>query len=655
MSEFSLAEVVLGQKEYASLRRFFIASWGGLYAFRAYITRRASNLNEIFFREEYQRRCAQSPEEAAELEAVRQTTFLTQNALLARIPRLTHAYIQTKKFPRLLIVDELIIYGREINSLMQVLESAILSAWEAEMGEQPAGDEAWHLHNAFFSAVDLFVYARNAQPLLLEHHLNARLHTVQLMSGSQWREYTQNVSRVISLDGRIDNTSYAPSYVFNKSGYHKMCSRLKSLKWQSLGTDRNKLLYHGTEMTVWQRNAFPDDRECHLHLTLRCYRGADHEVRMIPLPVFGNIEKDALPVLFVKTAALLEEHLTPDSTLAALLKNRDSLLQTVKLQLISCILSIVIIHDCLPQKRTPQNSDPGPRLISTGLDKVAQNFGIIKETLAELREIDRNSLFRNGLRNFLYSFLRERTEVLYRTAELPQPSFERAACMKHADEFFYGVGQSDEKYVLDLQQAKGLYNAWTQPTMEVAFDEYLTSFPQKGTNASACPFEAKIAVLLPLMDQGVVAMNMGLRGISLKAGEQSKFCRVRQMYRFVPALIELERYCWRTGMHLPILAAQFGRYLDRISPGEDFELLFSEFTREIDKYGQLMSDWDIDLIAGLDQPDQKRGVRCVQEWSNRDWGAEWEIIRGQSYGQYLFWERMNQKRYKQKAISFCEF
>ena len=650
MSEFSLAEVILGPNEYTSLRRFFNESWSGTYAFRIYITRRASNLNEIFFREEYQRRCAQSPEEAAELEAVRQNTFLTQNALLARMPRLTHEYIQTKKFPRLLIIDELIIYGREINSLMQALESAILSAWAAEMGEQPTDDETWCLHNAFLGAVDLFVYARNAQPHLLEHHLNARLRTVQLMSGSQWRGYTQNVSRMISLDSRVDNTSYAPSYVFRKSGYRKMCHRLSSLGWWSLDTDKNKLIYHGSEMAVWQRSAFPDDKECSLHLTLRCYMGIDHTVRMIPLPVFGEMGDAVLQKLFLNTAALLDESL-PGRALAALLESRNALLQAVKLQLISCILSIIIIHDCLPKDWTSKAGTP--KLIANGLDKVAQNFGTISEILPDLEEIDGNGILRNKLRSFLYAFLRKRAAVLYRTAEMSQSAFEQAAYLKHADEFFYGVWQSDEKYVLELQQAKGLYNAWTQPTMEVAFHEYLTSFEQKGMRG--CPFVAKIAVLLPLMDQGVVAMNMGRSGIYLKAGEQSKFCRVRQMYRFVPALIELERYCWRKGMYLPNLAAQFGRYLDQIIPGEGYEKLFEKFTGEIDEYGQSMSDWDIDLIVGLDQPDQDHGVRCVQEWSNRDWGAEWEIIRNQSYGQYLFWERINQKKYKQMAISFCEF
>lgn len=650
MSEFSLAEVILGQNEYASLERFFHMSWSGAYTFCVYITRRASNLNEIFFREEFRRRAGRPHGKAAELDAVRRNTFLTQNALLARIPRLTHEYIQTKRFPRILIVDELIIYGREINSLMQTLESAILSAWEEEKGEPPADHEAWLLHDAFFSAVDLFVYARNVQPQLLESHLSAKLHTFRLMSGSQWREYTQNVSRVIGLDSRVDNTSYAPSYVFNKSGYRKMCHRLRSLGWRSLDTDKNELIYHGSEMAVWQRSAFPDDEECSLHLTLRCYMGTDHTVRMIPLPVFGDMGDAALEELFLHTAALLDEYL-PGRALASLLESRNALLQAVKLQLISCILSIIIMHDCLPKGWTPGAGTP--KLIANGLDKVAQNFGTINEILPELEAIDGNGSLRNKLRGFLYFFLRKRAEVLYRPAEPPQPAFERAACLKHADEFFYGVGQSDEKYVLDLQQAKGLYNAWTQPTMEVAFRNYLTSFERKGMRG--CPFGAKIAVLLPLMDQGVVAMNMSRRGISLKAGEQSKFCRVRQMYRFVPALIELERYCWRSGMDLPNLAAQFGRYLDQIFPGEGYEKLFEKFTGEINEYGQSMSDWDIDLIVGLDQPDRDCGVRCVQEWSNRDWGAEWEIIRSQSYGQYLFWERMNQKKYKQMAISFCGF
>ncbi len=651
MNEFSLAEVILGQNEYDSLRHFFNASWKGMYKFRVYITRRASNLNEIFFQEEYLRKVEEDPVAAEELRAIRQNTFLTQNALLAHTRRLTQEYIRSKKFSRILIVDELIIYGREINSLMQMLESAILSAWEAEMGRPPADYETWLLHNAFFSSVDLFVYARNAKGQLLENHLNARLRTVRLMSGSQWREYTQNVSRVISLNDDVDNTSYAPSYVFNKSGYRRVCSKLKSLRWEALETDKDELLYHGTKVVIWQKSIFSQDRECHLHLTIRCYKGINHTIRIIPLPLFGDVEETALPELFLGTAELFIKEI-PNSTLAALLADEEKLLQAVKLQLISCILSIIIMHDCLPKSWGSADKTTAPKLISNGLKKIAQNFGVIDETLVELEAIDHNEVFRGQLRKFLYSFLQEKTKALYLSEDSSPSAFERDVCLQCADEFFYRVGQDDEKYVQDLQHTKGLYNAWTRPTMEAVFNDYLAYVDKNQTNSRS--FEAKIAALLPLMDQGVVAMNMHPYGLSIKVGEQSKFCRARQMYRFVPALIELERHCWRTREDLPQLAAQFGKFLEQVFPGEDFEKLFWEFTLEVVECGQSLQDWDIDLIVGLDQPNRNHKVRRWQEWSGRDWGAEWEIISSQSYIQYLYWERTNQENCKRLAISFCE-
>jgi len=641
VDELSLTEVILGQNEYSSLRRFFQISWSGSYALRAYITRRASNLNEIFFQEE-----VASSADAAGLKAIKGSTFLTQNALLAQMRRLTHIYIHTGKFPRLLIVDELIIYGREINALMQTLEDCMLSAWKKELHKAPSDFEAWLLHNTFFSSVDLLIYARNAQPQLLENHLKVRLHTVQVMSASRWRKYTQNVSRVISLNNRVDNTSYAPSYIFNKRGFRKiLCTRLRSLQWTSLGTEKNALLYHGSRVTIWQKNAFPQDKECHLHLTIRCYFGANHTVRVIPLPVFGNIAEDALPDLFSGTAAVLKKELSGGAVIA-LLEDTEELLREVKLQLISCILSIIIMHDCLPKD---WDENPAPELLSNGLEKIAQNFGVINEIYPELQTIDREPALREELRNFLYPFLRKNTEALYGAAEPSQNAFKRDVCLKHAEEFFYSIGQQDEEYIQSLQESKGLYNAWTQQTMDTPFDRYLTSF----NGVADCSFAAKMAAILPLMDQGIVAMIMNKRGISVKVSEQSKFCRVRQMYRFVPALIEVERYCRRNGDDMPTMAALFGRYLDSSLPGWNYERLFSEFVNELNHYGQLLQDWDIDLIVGLDKPDWLHNVRRVQEWSGRDWGDEWNIINRLSNSQYMYWERMNQEGYKKMAISFC--
>jgi len=653
VEELSLTEVILGQNEYSSVRRFFQISWSGPYMLRVYITRRASNLNEIFFQEE-----VKSSVFAAELKTIKRSSFLTQNALLAQMRRLTREYIRTGKFPDILIVDELIIYGREINALMQTLENCILSAWEKEMKKAPSDYEAWLLHNAFFSSVKLLVYARNAQPQLLENHLKARLHTFKTMSGSQWRKYTQNVSRIISIHNCVDNTSYAPAYIFRKSGFSSaFYTGLRNHGWKTLpvektgkGKGKEKkdaavLVYHGSRVMILQKNAFPEDEECHLHLTIRCYFNADKTSRVIPLPVFGDIAENAFPDLFSGTAKVLKKKLTGGAVID-LLEDTEELLREVKLQLISCILSIIIIHDCLPKD---WDEKPVPEMLSNELEKVSQNFGIINEIYPDLQTIDRDQALREKLRSFLYPFLRENTQALYKTTEPSRDDLERDVCLRHAEEFFYSIGQEDEKYILRLKKSKGLYNAWTQQTMDTPFHGYLTSFKEDIN----CSFSAKIAAILPLMDQGIVAMVMNRRGISIKVSEQSKFCRVRQMYRFVPALIELERYCRRIGNDVPTMAALFGRYLDSMTPGWNYEQLFKDFVIDLGQYGQLLQDWDIDLIVGLDKPDKQRKIRRVQEWSGRDWGDEWNVINRLNESQYMYWERMNQEKFRKMATDFC--
>lgn len=654
MDNFSLCQSVMGQTEYEALRGFYVRSWADrtdvpAYTRRVYITRRSFNLNDHFFRMEHDCLKMTDPVAADRLDCLRRSTFLTQSALFAYVPKWTRSYLRTKRFSPILIVDELIVYGREISSLMYTLEALVCSVWQKETGATLTSSDEWDIHNALTAAVDILVFATNKQPLLLANHLKSKLHTERSMSVRQWREYIQNVSRLISADDEQENTSYAPSFTFDKrKSYNALCNRMRNQGWYGHGKlEEASWTYHGSTVYIWQRNAFPSDPEGHLHLTVRCHWLSKKRVRMIPLPIFGDIAEDRIEELFFGTAQCLSKVL-PGSALAALLHLPETLLRKVKLQLISCVISIIQFFDLFP------TADSRP-VFSHDLLKIAQNFGTIDEVYLDFQVILGNLQLQQELRQFIYSFLRQHTQALYGpTGTIPRFSSRKDDLLAHADNFFYRVGMDDEAYVHQLYEEQSIYSAWMRQTMSASLKEYLYSFKD---SFSGCTFVEKLSTLLPMMDAGIVSMNMGDCGITLKVGEQSKFYRVRQLYRYMPALIELERYCLRAGRDKKALIIRFGEYLDRIFMGENFARLFQIFViDEIYQYSQFLRDWDIDLVSGLDKPDRERGIRRKQEWSGRDWGEEWKIIDNFTNDiQYLHWERTKQKEYKQLATEFCMF
>ncbi len=89
------------------------------YDYRAFVTRRCFNLNEYFCHEGYY-----SKKKAKTLDEKRDS-FMSQNALLTYAPEIAEFYMKNKRFPKILVVDEVVFYGRETNSFLNRFEAAV--------------------------------------------------------------------------------------------------------------------------------------------------------------------------------------------------------------------------------------------------------------------------------------------------------------------------------------------------------------------------------------------------------------------------------------------------------------------------------------------------------------------------------------------------
>ena len=152
-----------------------------------------------------------------------------------------------------------------------------------------------------------------------------------------------------------------------------------------------------------------------------------------------------------------------------------------------------------------------------------------------------------------------------------------------------------------------------------------------------------------------LASQMAERGLE---GARMSFAEVkfRHMYRFMPALVYIERVCRRNGLGSESRAGWFGRELAKQGDQEDLGEIFTNFLASMHKAGiQLDTYHYYNLLDKLDKPDWNTQTRIIREWDGKPWPAkERALIEPMSKLEYLMYENEKQDEYVAKAKQFFE-
>ncbi len=652
MNQISLAEIVLGKDLASKLRRFFQGSWWGFsgrqrdYRYRTYITRRAFNLNEFFFSAEcaYLRESGMY-ERASQLEELRRHTFITQHALCGYVDELLDAFEETGEFPAVLIIDELAVCGHEITMVMQQFESLIKSAWRARNGRLTES-VVNRLDAAILKAVDLCVYAKSKEPLLLKNHYKNQLTAKVEMDSQEWKEYVQSVSRLLQTSSEIDNTNYCPTYLLSAGAYESLVAEREGA-WEP-----SKWTYRTVDEQIWQKRTQLYTDDTRPYETVRCYYVDDgKQVRLVPQVLFGAMSAADADELCWRIRDVVLTHGLDDAALGhigALLQCRYKEFRGIRMQLVSYILCAAALYDFTREAYTGD-------LALGRQEKPMQSFGTIEDVAPILDKILDTDL-RQELSETIRSFIAQHASALYDNV-LQRPSNDddppkRDASILRAEKVLYSIANEDEMQAFHIRAVKSIYDSQTRFANVVSLQDYL------GRVACKEPLERSVATLLLMLDANIVSLNTSCNDeevfFNLKVGELSKTLRVRWMYRFMPALLEIEQYCRLYGYDTVKIAELFGEYLDEKEQYCGYKELFYDFTDEIYSRKQRLQDWDINLLSDLDMPKEDQEVRTVQEWSGRSWSAEeWERLKSCDYRlKYILWELQQQADYLRDAADF---
>ena len=623
---------------------FFIDTWKQPYHYRVYITRGCFNLNTLFYR---------VLEKKAGFQEVCKT-FLTQSALLTYADELIYNYNANRFFSQILITDELVIYGRQISAYLQQLEDAVLQAGDSFKRNR----DEWVVRDDLERKIQIRSCAQGEIPVLGKNLRSRMDSSAMRLALAEQRAYAQEVSNLISTSDEVENTSYAPFFRLRRKEYIALSKSLEKRGWH-----KSKWIYHHLKAEVWQKSSFDETKNVRLLWTFRVH--FDHNphdisgenansVRIIPLAFFDALSYSEIAFVCEKIAVFMEKcEVNPSQKfrhLVDLLRNPSSVLRHVQLQFLSFLLSVISFFEethriGIKSENFNQNND---------LDKIAQNFGLMQDVYGALCDFcaEENDTWREDLKNILIPFLGQNLQPFSSMQCSSQPIANPDYYLRRAEEISYQPEMRDTVRLSQMQREGSLYSSQVKSDIFLSMEEFFDAF--RRSEEELCTLEGCVGAVLMLMDQGVLSMvtrhSQEHICVQLRSGEQSMFMKARRLYRFVPALIEIESRSRRRGYNPVRQITRFGQFLDRMEPGQNLEEQFRDMADDLAKCGERFEDWDIDLLYDLDVPRLKEGVRVTPEWYPGKWESEVTKITGKQ--KYLRYEKKKQDYYVDLALEF---
>ena len=154
--------------DYGQLMSFFRKTWeepsaDEKFLYRVYLAQKGFNLNELFFQAAFNEA---DREEQARLADIREKTFVSQTGFVMQAGKLVEYYTEHKKFPKILICDELLKTGHDfMEVLMSVSQAIVEECYDHKQTDLAA---VWTVYSELLKTVVFFSYMQsNEDPRLL--------------------------------------------------------------------------------------------------------------------------------------------------------------------------------------------------------------------------------------------------------------------------------------------------------------------------------------------------------------------------------------------------------------------------------------------------------------------------------------------------------
>ena len=508
--------------------------------------------------------------------------FLTDAAFFLRCQELADVYRWSGKFPPILLCDDIIIHGRNINHIIEGMERELCYILRDEYDE----DE---IKAALARAIMIHVYTRAAGQLLLLGRYEWNLYYIRKEKSEFWHQLASDIATLISRANMVNASYIFTEYISNK--------------------DMEKINLDGYVYTVYQS----------IQQYTKCkYVFVGNYVKAVAsLRIIKNANTDGYrvaPFFFLPNLAETETDIISHEVLERI-PNPEIVDWIVGLDEIrgkrtyNEILSLVFSHAILQEFNRENEIQIDESDKARELVKLARNYDQngLEHTERILEELLGYSLFTvSDLAEMFVKELPAERLVMHLIRDLQRSMTEtvKRKIKERIEDYFYQKGYDDEISAYELMQLP-----------------YFRTKRRSKRSARPCCFTLAelnqgytlqesiycMAYFLQMMDVGVAGISSyapnDVRVIGYaqftKAGEQSLLIEPLRWYKYISMLVRMQYECkWlRKPMREEILE-YCSSYPQLYSDAVLAAML--EFVEKLQQIGQTPEDWNGNFVDRME-------------------------------------------------------
>lgn len=551
---------VLGVSFYSEIEKFFTSVWFFPAEYKVFLARRCLNLMHSFYRSKYD-----SPTLLPDKD------FYSERALLANVPEIAEKYRKNGKLPKVLIVDDILIHGRNISILINKYVDALCSLLEKN------GIDRTRFENEILDSIVVKTFVRSCYPLLIPNEyrrcLQYRKDGKDIWQPARWHELSSRISIVVDR-GLFSNTSFVLSLYVNddNSSLSLFAEAARKAGFEKFNNKDSQNRY------AWIKPIKNSKGDIIAAYTLRVIQSCcDGNFRIVPFVMMSDTVKDMGETPGAdKIIPILDKYFGSSVP--------DSMIRTEALYMIlSHNLLLLLSREAGLNDLKMSNFD---------VDKIRLNFNVSNsendssDFVSEIASFDAPLLEWVQMDEFIQSCT-EQSKPLVTVAEAN-------GTMKYSDN-----GRTLDS-LLSLEGEQREREAYLIYTRKKSFfsdniDKPVASLLHK---VSQYNFTETLGYLLEFMDEGIAAVNTiendEKYSCVFHAGEQSLFIRAKHLFLEIPVLVAIEKDCVQNEEYIQErLDLFYGNDPDLCSETKEFVSIIY-FT------GQRIEDWDINFFKWME-------------------------------------------------------
>lgn len=562
--------------------------------------------------------------------------LLSNNGMLHYHKELASVFAATGDFPKIMIIDDLMVHGRGMSKFLYQLEVLIeddLKEITVQNQTLIPAYEILNFRHHLVQAVDIYIYARNEKPLLIEDRYRRNIKSFYTLSEKQMHDLSWQLSDSLTR-WEIANTCFVYSEHNEQLAKRLICEsqirKINSGSWKQLNW-----IYDVETMGLFIRFF---NKEIVQHISsVRFFPGRCVDLSRMWFTSFsmiGAISRELLNDICDRIKETLQCSKQNDfAFLIDVLQDRTPGMQRSRGQLLYFLVSLIDYKELCEvlQINDPIKSEEDViRLTDVG--KISRNFGLYEEVFPEISRIVCSKQILKQIKGYVYQLMDSDLAPIH---PLRQMSFTQSEETEFdlynnaVEEIFYQIGIDAEENAKEWFENTHLFHsdsyqeytdfgiARKTDGVIALSDFHLIADQDKGTCKNLIDLYSRTAALIGIMDYGVMGTRihyspqLDCQFPLCKAGEMATFFGPRKLAIAIPAFVLLEKYSRRMALTAKEAIIQFCNSIDisaitGMMIGDELTVWKREYISIVEKLPEQAEKYTSMLY---------RGGQTYQEWN----------------------------------------